>query len=55
MSELMRDGTAKSVPRESKFSGANRDRKKNTFFPPIQLTTNRVANYISGSSVLCGQ
>ena len=41
MSRLTRGGRAE-LYRETKFSGANRDREK--FIFPVQLTTNRVVN-----------
>ena len=42
MSRLTRNGTAETVSRESKFSGANKDREILTF--PVQLTTCRTGN-----------
>ena len=43
MSRLTRDGTAKPVSRETKFSGANGDREIMYIFP-VQLTTSRIGN-----------
>ena len=42
MSRLTRDGTA-NLSGETKFSGANGDRKKLIF--PVQLTTSRIDNH----------
>ena len=42
MSRLTRDGTAKTISRETKFSGANGDR--DIFIFPVQLTASRIGN-----------
>ena len=52
MSRLARDGTAE--PRETKFSGANRDREMSIF--PVHLTTSRIGNltWLILTLAICG-
>ena len=40
---MTRDGTAENPSRETKFSGANKNREIFTFFS-VQLTTSRIGN-----------
>ena len=42
ISRLTREGTLLNPSRETKFSGANRDREM--FLFPVQLTTSRIGN-----------